>query len=326
MRVFADPARGAAPRRRQRDAQQRRRRAPSARAGACGRCARASACARSAAARTGSCWRPAASPPAALELDSRWKARETALGLPVAGVPAAGEERFRPGLLRRAPDRPRRRGGRRRAAAGRRRRRAGARERRWWPARRSPGAEPWREKSGDGISLATGHRAAELILSAVDRRDGRARGGRGELSAMAVHEGHDVLGDAADARVARPLRQVHDLRDVLPGLERHAAVPGPEVRRAAGRALPRRRRAVARRLARLLLGLRRLHAGLPAGRPHRRDQHAGAGEAQGDEGRPAARPRARAPDAGRPARHARRAARQLDASSNRLRAARRREG
>ena len=27
------------------------------------------------------------------------------------------------------------------------------------------GAEPWREKSGDGISLATGHRAAELILS-----------------------------------------------------------------------------------------------------------------------------------------------------------------
>jgi glycerol-3-phosphate dehydrogenase subunit B len=28
------------------------------------------------------------------------------------------------------------------------------------------GAEPWREKSGDGISLATGHRAAELILGA----------------------------------------------------------------------------------------------------------------------------------------------------------------
>jgi glycerol-3-phosphate dehydrogenase subunit B len=28
------------------------------------------------------------------------------------------------------------------------------------------GAEPWREKSGDGISLATGHRAAELILAA----------------------------------------------------------------------------------------------------------------------------------------------------------------
>ena len=28
------------------------------------------------------------------------------------------------------------------------------------------GAEPWREKSGDGISLATGYRAAELVLGA----------------------------------------------------------------------------------------------------------------------------------------------------------------
>ena len=47
------------------------------------------------------------------------------------------------------------------------------------------GAEPWREKSGDGISLSTGHRAAELILgadrvasAATPRRrrdDGRAR-------------------------------------------------------------------------------------------------------------------------------------------------------
>ena len=28
------------------------------------------------------------------------------------------------------------------------------------------GAVPWKEKSGDGISLATGFRAAELILAA----------------------------------------------------------------------------------------------------------------------------------------------------------------
>ena len=28
------------------------------------------------------------------------------------------------------------------------------------------GAEPWREKSGDGLSLATGYRAAELVLGA----------------------------------------------------------------------------------------------------------------------------------------------------------------
>jgi glycerol-3-phosphate dehydrogenase subunit B len=27
------------------------------------------------------------------------------------------------------------------------------------------GAEPWREKSGDGISVSTGHRAAELVLA-----------------------------------------------------------------------------------------------------------------------------------------------------------------
>jgi glycerol-3-phosphate dehydrogenase subunit B len=27
------------------------------------------------------------------------------------------------------------------------------------------GAEPWKEKSGDGLSLATGHRAAELVLA-----------------------------------------------------------------------------------------------------------------------------------------------------------------
>jgi glycerol-3-phosphate dehydrogenase subunit B len=26
------------------------------------------------------------------------------------------------------------------------------------------GARPWKEKSGDGLSLASGHRAAELIL------------------------------------------------------------------------------------------------------------------------------------------------------------------
>jgi glycerol-3-phosphate dehydrogenase subunit B len=28
------------------------------------------------------------------------------------------------------------------------------------------GAEPWREKSGDGLSLATGYRAADLVLAA----------------------------------------------------------------------------------------------------------------------------------------------------------------
>jgi anaerobic glycerol-3-phosphate dehydrogenase len=29
-----------------------------------------------------------------------------------------------------------------------------------------PGAEPWREGSGEGISITSGHRAAELVLAA----------------------------------------------------------------------------------------------------------------------------------------------------------------
>ena len=90
--------------------------------------------------------------------------------------------------------------------------------------------------------------------------------------------------------------------------------PGPEVRRPAGRALPRRRRAVARRLARLLLELRHLHAGLPAGRAHRGDQHAGARPSCArSTGVPLRDQLLARPDPGRAARHARRAARELDA-------------
>ena len=37
------------------------------------------------------------------------------------------------------------------------------------------GAEPWREKSGDGLSLSTGYRAAELVLAA-SRAAGSAAG------------------------------------------------------------------------------------------------------------------------------------------------------
>ena len=54
------------------------------------------------------------------------------------------------------------------------------------------------------------------------------------------------------------------------------------------------RRGVAGRVARLLLGLRHLHAGVPAGRAHRRDQHAGARQAARADGLQAARPAARA--------------------------------
>jgi glycerol-3-phosphate dehydrogenase subunit B len=100
-----------------------------------------------------------------LELDSRWAARETALGLPVAGVPGPGEERFRPGYL---DDHPIARAG---VAVDRELRpvdAAGERvlENVLVAGATLAGAEPWREKSGDGISVATGHRAAELVLAA----------------------------------------------------------------------------------------------------------------------------------------------------------------
>jgi glycerol-3-phosphate dehydrogenase subunit B len=95
-----------------------------------------------------------------LELDSRWTARETALGLPVAGVPAPGEERFSPGYF---DDHPIARAG---VAVDAELRPAGY-ENVLVAGATLAGAEPWREKSGDGISLSTGYRAAELVLGAV---------------------------------------------------------------------------------------------------------------------------------------------------------------
>jgi glycerol-3-phosphate dehydrogenase subunit B len=98
-----------------------------------------------------------------LELSSRWAARETALGLPVAGMPEPGEARFRPEYL---AEQPIARAGvatdhelRPVDAAGDR-----VFENVLVAGATLAGAEPWREKSGDGISLATGHRAAGLIL------------------------------------------------------------------------------------------------------------------------------------------------------------------
>jgi glycerol-3-phosphate dehydrogenase subunit B len=103
----------------------------------------------------------------AIALDSRWRAREAVLGLPVANVPTVAEERFRPGYFDHQPLM-----------------RAGvAVDERLRPTDQHgepvadnvlvvgatlAGAEAAREKSGDGISLATGHRAGEL-LAEVER-------------------------------------------------------------------------------------------------------------------------------------------------------------
>ena len=106
-----------------------------------------------------------------LELDSHWTARETALGLEVTGVPGPGKERFRPGYFE---DHPMGRAG---VAVDRDLRpvdAAGDRllENVLVAGATLAGAEPWREKSGDGLSLATGHRAAELVLAASTAADG----------------------------------------------------------------------------------------------------------------------------------------------------------
>ena len=101
-----------------------------------------------------------------LELDSRWRAREAALGLPVSEMPEPGEERFRPGYF---DDQPMARAG---VAVDREMRPVNAAGERIYEnvlvaGASLAGAEPWREKSGDGVSLSTGYRAAELILAAT---------------------------------------------------------------------------------------------------------------------------------------------------------------
>ncbi len=100
-----------------------------------------------------------------VELDSHWRAHETALGLPVTGVPEPGGERFRPGYF---DDHPMARAG---VAVDRELRPVDSGGERLYEnvlvtGATLAGAEPWREKSGDGLSLSTGHRAAELVLAA----------------------------------------------------------------------------------------------------------------------------------------------------------------
>jgi glycerol-3-phosphate dehydrogenase subunit B len=100
-----------------------------------------------------------------IELDSRWQVRETALGLPVAGVPDG--ERFKPGYF---DDHPMGRAG---VRVDHELRPEGL-ENVLVAGATLAGAAPWKEKSGDGISLSTGHRAAELVLGAMRREPARA--------------------------------------------------------------------------------------------------------------------------------------------------------
>ncbi|HZP91003.1 MAG TPA: glycerol-3-phosphate dehydrogenase subunit GlpB [Actinomycetota bacterium] len=99
----------------------------------------------------------------ALHLDSYGEVRETVFGLPVAGVPPIEEPRFLPGVF---DDHPMARAG---LAVDERLRPLGpegaaAFDNLFAAGAVLAGAEPWRERSGNGLALATGFAAASHIL------------------------------------------------------------------------------------------------------------------------------------------------------------------
>jgi glycerol-3-phosphate dehydrogenase subunit B len=100
----------------------------------------------------------------AIELDSHWVTHERVLGLPLRGLPDTGEPRFAGNYL---DEQPMARVGV--AVDGELRAEgvdnvvvAGA---------ALPGAVPWREHSGEGIALASGYRAAQVVAAALPARE-----------------------------------------------------------------------------------------------------------------------------------------------------------
>jgi glycerol-3-phosphate dehydrogenase subunit B len=93
-----------------------------------------------------------------IEVDSRWATRERVLGLPLRGVPADGEPRF---VRRYLDEQPMARVG---VAVDADLRAEGA-ENVVVAGAALPGAIPWREGSGEGIALASGYRAAGVVLA-----------------------------------------------------------------------------------------------------------------------------------------------------------------
>ena len=161
------------------------------------------------------------------------------------------------------------------------------------------GAQPWQEKSGDGISLASG------LPRRGDELDHRRR--QHDVDDDVLFE---LMRGSLDHCVKCTICETHcpfsNVTPLFPGPK----YVGPQAERF------RTGEAVRRRLGRLLLELRHLHAGLPAGRPHRGDQHAGAkARSARAEGVPLRDQLHRAARRARPARHARRAARELDAGA-----------
>jgi glycerol-3-phosphate dehydrogenase subunit B len=103
----------------------------------------------------------------AIELDSDWTTHERILGLPLRGVPAAGEPRFVAHYLSEQPI----------AHAGVAvdgELRAEGTENVLVAGAALSGASAWREGSGEGIALASGSRAAEVVLASARPTTGAA--------------------------------------------------------------------------------------------------------------------------------------------------------
>jgi glycerol-3-phosphate dehydrogenase subunit B len=95
-----------------------------------------------------------------LALASDWVTRDTVLGLPLRGTPGEGEPRFVAGYF---DEQPMARVG---VAVDAGLRAEGA-ENVLVAGAALPGAIPWHEGSGEGIALASGHRAASAVLEAA---------------------------------------------------------------------------------------------------------------------------------------------------------------
>jgi glycerol-3-phosphate dehydrogenase subunit B len=93
-----------------------------------------------------------------IELDSHWVTHERALGLPLRGLPADGEPRFVNTYLQ---EQPLARVG---VAVDAELRAQGA-ENVFVAGAALPGAAPWREGCGEGIALASGYRAAQVVAA-----------------------------------------------------------------------------------------------------------------------------------------------------------------
>jgi glycerol-3-phosphate dehydrogenase subunit B len=93
-----------------------------------------------------------------IELDSRWAAHERVLGLELRGLPGPGQPRFVGDYL---AEQPMARAG---VAVDGELRAEGA-DNVMVAGAALPGAVPWREGSGEGIALASGSHAAQLVLA-----------------------------------------------------------------------------------------------------------------------------------------------------------------